>query len=74
MRAIKRETMDEKVLIRMKKMIADAEEEQKIDAAEAGKTLAEKKRKDQAKKDAEPQEMSEPELEGLILFNFKIEF
>ena len=44
MRAIKREKMDEKVLIRLKRMLATAETESKIDEHE--RKVAEKKEKD----------------------------
>ena len=63
MRAIKRETMDVKVLERMKKMLAASELEQQQDMEEAGRKLAEKKKREEAKKALEPVEMEEPEPE-----------
>lgn len=72
MRAIKREKMDEKVLIRLKKMLANAEAEQKIDMEESGRKLAEQKKIEAEKKALEPIDMvevngSEPSSPGMPL-------
>lgn len=56
MRAIKREQMDEKVLIRLKKMLATAETESKVEDHE--RKIAEKK-KEAEKKEKDGVEMTE---------------
>ena len=67
MRAIKREKMDEKVLIRLKKMLATAETESKIDEHE--RKVAEKK-KEEEKKEKDGVEMTEIEAvpAGIYLY------